>query len=258
MGVCDYCDRNFFDDDDYYQHAKTHVAYNAFETLEEVIDESEEELRNDMGNSTTMKQRKRGVYRKRAKIELPLPLSDELPKISKKEGGLCPHCGESYKHVQQHIMYKHEKKKPWKCDQCDYAHALQKGLQEHVRNCHPKESDLKVCHICGYKTTINHNLKEHIERTHEKKRRFTCNLCDAHFYRKSVMERHVRVNHMGEKPFTCQICGMVFKSNANRWRHNRKLHQGLKFHCSICANEFSDKKAVRRHILNVHHGVKRH
>ena len=92
--VCDYCDRNFFDDDDYYQHAKTHVAYNAFETLEEVIDESEEELRNDMGNSTTMKQRKRGVYRKRAKIELPLPLSDELPKISKKEGGLCPHCGE--------------------------------------------------------------------------------------------------------------------------------------------------------------------
>ena len=81
-----------------------------------------------------------------------------------------------YKHVQQHIMYKHEKKKPWKCDQCEYAHALQTGLQEHVRNCHPKESDLKVCHICGYKTTLNHNLKEHIERTHEKKRRFTCNL----------------------------------------------------------------------------------
>ena len=73
-------------------------------------------------------------------------------------------------------MYKHETKKPWKCDQCEYAHALQKGLQEHVRNCHPKESDLKVCHICGYKTTLNHNLKEHIERTHEKKRRFTCNL----------------------------------------------------------------------------------
>ncbi len=89
-------------------------------------------------------------------------------------------------------MYKHETKKPWKCDQCDYAHSLQKGLLEHVRNCHPKESDLKVCHICGYKTTLNHNLKEHIERTHEKKRRFTCNLCDAHFYRKNVMERHVR------------------------------------------------------------------
>ena len=52
--LCDYCDRNFFDDEDYYQHAKTHVAYNAFETLEEVIDESEEELRNDIGNSATM------------------------------------------------------------------------------------------------------------------------------------------------------------------------------------------------------------
>ena len=109
-----------------------------------------------------------------------------------------------FKHVQQHIMYKHETKKPWKCDQCDYAHALQKGLQEHVRNCHPKESDLKVCHICGYKTTINHNLKEHIERTHEKKRRFTCNLCDAHFYRKSVMERHVRGNFFSSLKYSKQ------------------------------------------------------
>merc|ERR1712045_628490 len=126
---------------------------------------------------------------------------------------LCHFILQYFKHVQQHIMYKHETKKPWKCDQCDYAHALQKGLQEHVRNCHPKESDLKVCHICGYKTTINHNLKEHIERTHEKKRRFTCNLCDAHFYRKSVMERHVRVRHMGEKPCQCDICGIGFKNS---------------------------------------------
>ena len=37
--------------------------------------------------------------------------------------GLCPHCGEYYKMLQQHIMYKHETNKPWKCEYCDYAHA---------------------------------------------------------------------------------------------------------------------------------------
>ena len=94
--ACDYCDQLFLNDEDYYQHAIGHVAYNPLETLEEVVDGDSEEERNDFApSSTALKQRKRGVYRKRAKIELPLPLSgDELPKISKKEGGLCPHCGE--------------------------------------------------------------------------------------------------------------------------------------------------------------------
>jgi uncharacterized Zn-finger protein len=103
--ACDYCDQLFLNDEDYYQHAIGHVAYNPLETLEEVVDGDSEEERNDFApSSTALKQRKRGVYRKRAKIELPLPLSgDELPKISKKEGGLCPHCGEYYKHVQQHM-----------------------------------------------------------------------------------------------------------------------------------------------------------
>ena len=180
----------FFNDLDFYQHVKEHVVYNPLESLEEVLEDTIEDdsKSNNIYGSTAMRgaattrQRKRGMYRKRVKVEITAPDEGEgeLPRVGKKEGGLCPHCGEYFKHVQQHIMYKHETKKPWKCDQCDYAHALQKGLQEHVRNCHPKESDLKVCHICGYKTTINHNLKEHIERTHEKKRRFTCNLCDAH------------------------------------------------------------------------------
>lgn len=167
-------------------------------------------------------------------------------------------------------MYKHETKKPWKCDQCDYAHALQKGLQEHVRNCHPKESDLKVCHICGYKTTLNHNLKEHIERTHEKKRRFTCNLCDAHFYRKNVMERHVRgnwlifkcfpqlkndhflVDHMGERPHKCSTCGETFKHMIVLKRHIKVIHLKIKETCSMCGNQYTDKKSLQKH-QRIHH-----
>ena len=208
--ACDFCDQSFITDEDFYHHVRDHISYNPLETLEQVGNDSDDDKDDIYGFGKQAK--RRGLYRKRVKVEIQPPVTDDIPRIGKKEGGLCPHCGEVsfpfqrrqfslhnnlisfqyYKHVQQHIMYKHETKKPWKCDQCNYAHALQKGLQEHVRNCHPKESDLKVCHICGYKTTLNHNLKEHIERTHEKKRRFTCNLCDAHFYRKNVMERHVR------------------------------------------------------------------
>lgn len=248
--ACDYCDQAFFNDEDFYVHVRQHVSYNPLETLEEVFDESED----DRGElyDPACKQKKRGVYRKRVKIEVQPPESDEIPRIGKKEGGLCPHCGEYYKHVQQHIMYKHETKKPWKCDQCDYAHALQKGLQEHVRNCHPKESDLKVCHICGYKTTLNHNLKEHIERTHEKKRRFTCNLCDAHFYRKNVMERHVRVDHMGERPHKCSTCGETFKHLIVLKRYVKVVHLKIKETCSMCGNQYTDRKSLQKH-QRIHH-----
>ena len=130
--VCDYCDQMFFNDLDFYQHVKEHVVYNPLESLEEVLEDTIEDdsKSNNIYGSTAMhgaattRQRKRGMYRKRVKVEITAPDEGEgeLPRIGKKEGGLCPHCGEYFKHVQQHIMYKHETKKPWKCDQCDYAH----------------------------------------------------------------------------------------------------------------------------------------
>lgn len=250
--TCDFCDQTFFADEEFYVHVRDHVPYNPLETLEEIGEESDEDDDKNEAYGFGKQVKRRGLYRKRVKIEVQPPVTEEIPRIGKKEGGLCPHCGEYYKHVQQHIMYKHETKKPWKCDQCNYAHALQKGLQEHVRNCHPKESDLKVCHICGYKTTLNHNLKEHIERTHEKKRRFTCNLCDAHFYRKNVMERHVRVDHMGERPHKCSHCGETFKHLIVLKRHVNVVHLKIKETCSMCGNQYTDRKSLQKH-QRIHH-----
>ena len=96
--VCDYCDQMFFSDLDFYQHVKEHVPYDPMESLEEVIEEvMDDELKPLAGQGASgLKQRKRGVYRKRVKVEIPLPedAEGELPRIGKKEGGLCPHCGE--------------------------------------------------------------------------------------------------------------------------------------------------------------------
>ena len=92
---CDHCDQMFLSDGDFYQHVKSHVPYVASETIERIWDNFEVETKKEELSAPPVKQqRKRGVYRKRVKIELPSPVSDELPKIGKKEGGLCPHCGE--------------------------------------------------------------------------------------------------------------------------------------------------------------------
>ena len=86
------------------------------------------------------------------------------------------HYFQHFKWLQQHIVHKHEKSKPWKCEDCDYAHSLLAGLKRHKKTKHPDESTMKVCHICGHKAVTNQEIRKHIEATHEKKRDFACNV----------------------------------------------------------------------------------
>ena len=97
-----------------------------------------------------------------------------------------------YKLLQQHISYKHETSKPWKCDLCDFAHSLKQGLDGHKRIAHPDKTKMKVCHICGYKAVTNQNLKTHVEAKHENIRNYSCNVCEAKFYNAVQLRNHVK------------------------------------------------------------------
>ena len=89
-------------------------------------------------------------------------------------------------------MYKHSTAKPWKCDECDYAHAAKAGLVEHKKYFHGKESDMNTCHLCPYKTPGKSELKKHIEMVHQKIKRFTCDQCARQFYQNNQLKRHIR------------------------------------------------------------------
>ena len=101
----------------------------------------------------------------------------------------------------QHIEYVHATEKLFKCDQCDYAHASQRGLSSHKKYNHPTENDLKVCHICGYKNPSQHNVNKHIQQVHEGQRNHPCNICGHRFVTKHRMEVHVRSIHLGKDLF---------------------------------------------------------
>ena len=49
------------------------------------------------------------------------------PKPKPVESKVCPFCAGTFKSLEQHIKYKHESEKPWKCDICDFAHATKMG-----------------------------------------------------------------------------------------------------------------------------------
>ena len=93
--------------------------------------------------------------------------------------------------LDQHISYKHATNKPWKCDECDFAHAAKYGLTGHKAAVHPKMSDLKLCHICDYKAVTNQNLKNHIEAIHEKNKIYPCKYCNEVKTSKNSLRGHI-------------------------------------------------------------------
>ena len=171
------------------------------------------------------------------------------------ESNVCPFCAGTFKCLEQHIKYKHESEKPWKCDKCDFAHATKMGLQGHARAVHPQEKNF-CCHLCGFKTYANSVLKVHIESKHEKKKRFFCSHCEDSFYYKVKYQEHLSRLHTGEKIFNCKECtDVAFTSYEHLRTHTQKVHKGVRFICDMCRKEFSTSAVKSKHMRQVH-GVK--
>jgi KRAB domain-containing zinc finger protein len=152
--------------------------------------------------------------------------------------------------LAQHILYKHETNKPWKCEKCDFAHASRKGLNAHIRHNHKSENDLHVCHICAYKAKSKANMKEHIECVHEKLR-FQCQVCEKEFSSKSKLKSHVKLSHLGEL-LECKECGETFNERNRLYLHVKKVHKGVEYRCKICKKDFRDARGLKRHEINIH------
>ena len=99
-----------------------------------------------------------------------------------------------YAALKQHKIWKHSTTKSWKCDEqgCEYAHTSEKGLKEHKRLVHPKESDLKFCPFCPYKAPTEPILKRHTDQVHLKIKNFQCEQCARRFFFKAHLETHIK------------------------------------------------------------------
>ena len=89
-----------------------------------------------------------------------------------------------------------EKKKPFKCDMCDYSFS-EKG-----------------------------SLKKHIASVHEGKKSFKCDLCDYSCSHKSAMSQHTLAVHEGKKPFKCEICDYSSSLKGRVKQHILSVHEG--------------------------------
>ena len=100
----------------------------------------------------------------------------------------------------------HSTDKPWKCDECNYAHAVKAGLTEHKKYAHAKESDMIVCHLCTHQTPNKNEMKQHIATVHQKIKRFTCDECARQFYHNNQLQKHIAGNFVSH----CNLLSTLF------------------------------------------------
>jgi len=174
-------------------------------------------------------------------------------KHDEKKGGTCPQCGEYYKRLQQHISYKHENGRGGVCPQCGVFYKM---LQQHIQAKHTLEKPHKCPH-CEYAHATKAGLKQHVVNSHPKDEDLKiCQVCGASFVSKGNLKQHMEAIHEKKRDFACNVCDAKFYFKHKMEEHVKAKHLGEKnFKCEKCDMRFSCNAMRYHHNQKVHEGV---
>ena len=115
-------------------------------------------------------------------------------------------------HKGQKTSIAKQRKKKFKCSNCDACFVRMDRLKKHIVTKHGYEGLNKFkCTICEEGFTLKQNLKKHIASVHDTQHKpFKCSICEASFTQKKSMQVHIATVHEGQKSFHCSICDASF------------------------------------------------
>ena len=160
--------------------------------------------------------------------------------------------------MKRHLV-KHDKVKPFKCDQCEKAFGLIFNLKRHVELQHNPGVELFSCSKCAQRLTTKRSLLTH-EARHEaaeekpKKSRFKCNVCNEISSSRRELRKHSALTqHKILREFSCATCTKAYIDQRELDVHNDVAHFKLKNHpCNICGKLFGRKSSLFNHLSIIH------
>ena len=126
--------------------------------------------------------------------------------------------------MKNHVESVHEKKKPFKCSQCESSFCKNSNLKQHIKLVHEGLRPF-VCPICLNSFQYKVDVKKHIESVHEGKKPFTCTICNSSYTRKLSLRQHIATVHEGNKPYACTLCKSSYTRKLTLRKHMATVHE---------------------------------
>ncbi|GLG98495.1 Krueppel homolog 1 [Gryllus bimaculatus] len=166
----------------------------------------------------------------------------------------CKDCDKSFTTTQSlevHSSRKHVAKE--QCDMCPRSFSSIQSLQEHCRLEHGGMGCFN-CLLCNRRFMTKLSYKRHMD-THVGKKEAVCDMCGKTFSRADYLNKHY-MTHSGARPLSCSQCPRKFISSSHLKNHE-KTHTGEREHlCKICPKSFSRADKLKEHTLR-HLNIKR-
>ncbi|KAF8386101.1 hypothetical protein PRIPAC_75243, partial [Pristionchus pacificus] len=148
-----------------------------------------------------------------------------------------------------------EKKKEWKCAECNFVASCRKTLWRHGRSSDhewsKKEKEIEYsCEMCDYSTSSKFNLDRHRMRNHSEPQEIECPLCFSvlpSLY--SFLTHHDSIHREKNYRFQCELCRKEFTRKDKLIRHHKVVHEAVRpFPCPSCSSSFPSAWHLRRHL----------
>ena len=137
----------------------------------------------------------------------------------------------------------HERRKAFKCHDCERSFAERRNLTEHMR-VHTGERPFE-CGKCAKRFTQVGTLKRHMQ-IHGP--RLQCTQCERTYTHLSALKDHVDLVHATEWPFKCNICNKRF--SAKRFHKSHVRSHLTSYQCVICCMIFKKESDYKKHTVS--------
>lgn len=177
----------------------------------------------------------------------------------------CDEClfSTSFKcNFDRHILEKHEERKPFQCNYCEYKTSRNERLISHFDNCHNDEHNLEKRFKCDWNECELSFISLSSLRQHRLSHSLLCKSCFKGFKSKFHLTQHM-LTHSHVKTVQCEHCSYKARFKKELMDHMKAIHTELLpknifdklLECKICGKKFASPSKLKRH-QNIHIGLK--
>ena len=183
------------------------------------------------------------------KNEAEVKLHRELH-LQRKGSYRCLKCDKTFKkcNLLENHVWMHYDKTPFRCRYCAKYKNRSDCIYLHEMNHLPERKKQFKCNQCEFRSWTKKRLTFHINNTHSDKC-YHCNMCPATYKSRPDFLHHKMMKHNGQFRFTCDICGAGAVSQRHLNLH-KESHENIR--CPVCNKKFFHRRNLSLHMKNVH------